>query len=459
MNFKEWLLLTEKTIIKDQEFRDPFPALQHIQKTHPNPENLAVTFTKIDKVGLNPKNRFETPIGIYLYPLDYVIQKQMNVPFAGNYPHINVCEFTRPEKILHMTSDVSNQKGMELLNVFPKEQVDKAIKNLDKYKIRSNYSKLWLMTKIISDDKTTQWNINFRKCGIDGFVDHGTGTIHPNEPTQCVVFASNALKLLHSIDNSMYYKTKDKSNDDDDDYIIRKDKYEIEKMSDEQIIGLLKSRRNLNIKSLIDSATDKNKVIELIVKYKSIIFAGDVFDLLNAATEKNKIAEIIIKKKSELDHDSVRFLINFATDTEKIAELIIKKKPELSGDNVAYLLLKANNKDKMAELLQKETDNISKLDDNSVSFLLVYATNKEQMAKVLGTDNISKLSDNNVYRLFDNDLVTDKKQMAKILNQYHAKKTPKIQELISKYISGLFKRIFNSVKNYISPIRSIDRFW
>ena len=172
MNFKEWLTLTEKIMIKDQEFREPLLALQYIQKNNPNSENFAVTFTAIDKVGINPTSGYETPIGIYFYPLDYVVKRKMNVPFAGDQPHINVCEFKRPEKILHMTSDVSNQKGMELLNVFPKEQVDQAIKNAGEYEIRSNYSKFWAVTKIIANNKPTQWNVNFRKCGIDGFVDH-----------------------------------------------------------------------------------------------------------------------------------------------------------------------------------------------------------------------------------------------------------------------------------------------
>ncbi|MEI7488797.1 MAG: hypothetical protein WCJ72_15595, partial [Chryseobacterium sp.] len=90
-------------MIKDQEFRNPLIALKHIQKTHPNPENLVVTFTKIDKVGINPTSGYDTPLGIYLYPLNYVIERQLYMPFAGNKPYFNVCEFTRPEKILHMT--------------------------------------------------------------------------------------------------------------------------------------------------------------------------------------------------------------------------------------------------------------------------------------------------------------------------------------------------------------------
>ena len=372
MKFKEWLILTEKIMIKDQEFRDPLLALQHIQKTHPNPENLAVTFTKIDKVGLNPQNKYETPLGIYLYTLDYVIEKQMNVPFAGDRLYFNVCEFTRPEKILHMTSDISNQKGMELLNIFPKEQVDQAIENIDKYDLRSNYSKLWIVTRKLANNKPTQWNTNLRKCGIDGFMDYGTGTIHLNEPTQCVVFAASALKLLHSIDNPAFNKTTDKFGVDT--YKRRKYKYNIEKMSDEQIIGLLQSRRILDVKNLLDSAKDKDKV-----------------------------AQIIIEKKPELSYTNVENLLKYSIKKDEIAALIIKKKPELAESNVFWLLLKTTNKEKIARLLQKETD------------------------------NISKLSNDNVLAIFYH--ITDKPKMAQIINKYHTKKTPEIQKEIDKYLT------------------------
>ena len=458
MNFKEWLILTEKIMIKDQEFRNPLIALQHIQKTHPNPENLAVTFTKIDKVGLNPKNEHNTPIGIYLYPLDYVIQKQMNVPFAGNEPNINVCEFTRPQKILHMNLDKSKQDGMELLNVFPKEQVDQASENIDNYEIRSNYSKFWAVTRMLANNKTTQWNINFKKCGIDGFVDHGTGTIHPNEPTQCVVFAANALKLLHSINNPAFEKTTDKFGVNT--YKTKKDwlvgKQDVKKMEDEQIIRMLQSRRNLNIKSLIDSATDKNKVVELIAKYKLIIFDEDIPILLTSTTDKDKdkIAQLIIEKKPELSKDNVSELLRYANDKDKIAKLLgAEKINNLSDENIYYLLLYATDKEQMAKALGEK--NINKLSNMNIYRLLGNAANKEeQIAKALGTDIISKLTYDNVSNLIE--YAPDKEKMAKIINQYHTKKTPEIQELISKYSSGLFKRIFNSVKNYISPINS---FW
>ena len=463
MNFKNWLILTEKIMIKDQEFRDPLLALQQIRKTHPNPENLAVTFTRIDKVGLNPKNKWKTPLGIYLYPIDYVIEKKMDVPFAGGEPHINVCEFTRPEKILHMNPDISKQDGMELLNVFPKEQVDQASEGSGYYDLRSNYSKLWLVTKKLANDKPTQWNINLRKCGIDGFMDHGTGTIHINEPTQCVVFSADNLKLLHSIDNPRYYKTTDKFGVDK--YNIRKDKYEIKKMSDEQIIGLLQSRRTLDITNLLQDATDKGKRAELIIKYKKELSDDNIKDLLDSVTdkEKDKIAELIIKYKTEItdynfrvllgntdDRDKiikliinklskidiengVRDLINYAKDKDKIAEYIIEKQPELSDDNIFHLLYHATKKDEIAELIIK---NKPELSDWNVTKLLGFAINFDKIAERLQekTDNISKLSYDNVSSLIKYATDKKQKQMAQIINKYHQNKTPEIQKEIDKYL-------------------------
>ena len=88
MNFKSWLILSETITVKDQEFRDPLNALKHIQKTHPNPENLVVTFTAIDKVGINPKSipQFsKSQFGISFFPeLENTKIKNLLIDFIDN---------------------------------------------------------------------------------------------------------------------------------------------------------------------------------------------------------------------------------------------------------------------------------------------------------------------------------------------------------------------------------------
>ena len=41
--------------------------------------NTFISFTEIDKLGINPKSKHETPIGIYAYPIKYVAQFHINL--------------------------------------------------------------------------------------------------------------------------------------------------------------------------------------------------------------------------------------------------------------------------------------------------------------------------------------------------------------------------------------------
>ena len=127
------------------------------------------------------------------------------------------------------------------------------------------------------------------------------------------------------------------------------------------------------------------------------------------------MAELIIKYKPELsDNDVYNFLnpdketdeeINKEINKDKIVELIIEKKPELSDNDVYFLLKHATDIDEIAKLIQEKEDNISKLSDTELLDLI--------------------------------DLSNDKKRMAQIINKYHTKKTPEIQELIDRYLHEL----------------------
>ena len=42
--------------------------------------DIFVTYTKLPKLGINPNNVFDTPTGVYSYPIDYVINEKY-IPF------------------------------------------------------------------------------------------------------------------------------------------------------------------------------------------------------------------------------------------------------------------------------------------------------------------------------------------------------------------------------------------
>ena len=95
--------------------------------------------------------------------------------------------------------------------------------------------------------------------------------------------------------------------------------------------------------------------------------------------------------------DSVQYLLSNATSRDKMAEIIIKYKKELSSDYVRYLLRYAEDKEQMAKILG--ADNINKLSSDYVYDLLRFAEDKKQMAQIIDkyhqkkTPEIQKLID------------------------------------------------------------------
>ena len=153
-----------------------------------------------------------------------------------------------------------------------------------------------------------------------------------------------------------------------------------------------------NVKYLLQYATDKYKIAELIIENKPELTESNILYLFQYATDKNKIAEILGKDKvNKLSDDTFEFLLLYVTDIDKIAEIILKYKTELSDKNVDNLLQYATDKDKFAELIIEKKPELT---HDNVFRLLYNATDIDKIVKILGTDNINKLSDGNVSALF-----------------------------------------------------------
>ena len=229
----------------------------------------------------------------------------------------------------------------------------------------------------------------------------------------------------HHVKNLLYYvdeddKKRDKEYTDKMVKIIINYKTEL---TDDNVGWLLSATSQIE--------NDIDEILELIIKKQSELSDDNVLNLLHYTNDKYKMAEIIINKNPKLSDDSLYYLLDKANDKDKTAELIINKKPEITSSNVYYLLMKANNKDKIAELIIEKKPELSNMD---VYNLLYHVTKKDKIAELLQkeTDNISKLTYDNVHDLLHSE--KNVKQIAQIINKYHTKKTPEIQELIDKYL-------------------------
>lgn len=186
-----------------------------------DPKNAFISFTKVDKLGINPQSGYDTPLGIYAYPVDYV-QKETEdgqwmrvLPFAGRSEYATL--FRPSGNIVELdTLSVLEARGYykKLSDLWVKmsgtdwktsvDQVERILNNAHELALFPDYvgGRFWYIVREIAyliagargEGKVTViWNKVFREIGIDGCVDRGIGIIHSNEPNQGVFFSIAAI--------------------------------------------------------------------------------------------------------------------------------------------------------------------------------------------------------------------------------------------------------------------------
>lgn len=187
-----------------------------------NVKNAFASFTDLDKLGINPKSSYFTPLGIYAYPLEYVYEvigdtkSAGNLPFAGNKPFVNL--FSVKGNIIDIQkfsqSDFNNYVDNKL-----RKYAKKFLTDVEWFRLfwraektaraRTKISHFWNLTRLLSEEEAIKtrksapllWNVLFRAIEIDGFVDMGSGTIHPSEPTQAVFFEKRVIGKVERYNN------------------------------------------------------------------------------------------------------------------------------------------------------------------------------------------------------------------------------------------------------------------
>lgn len=198
-------------------------------------KNLFVSFTSLEKLGINPGSEDRTPIGIYSYPAEYVANQTGEyfdpaeaMPYAGDRPWVNVFEMSGRFVSLRMSESIEQQlyslMRRVIQNTIPEEYLDFAIQELDTHIEDAEYTarqpeepggRFWYttyqMSRTFSDSRfrntkwknrfPVNWNLLFREMGIDGLIDPGMGIIHDNEPTQAVTFSVKSIRNKDRVAN------------------------------------------------------------------------------------------------------------------------------------------------------------------------------------------------------------------------------------------------------------------
>ena len=202
-------------------------------------KNLFVTGTELNKIGINPSSRYETPNGIYCYPAEWLIDYELNYndqyrdldtvevgPYTSNFMNliklkgniVNLADGQRCKeyfnKILKFAeskniSDKFNQKLLSVLDhVLEYDDHELYVNNFNNandfistgaetdpgalfYHAAHALSE-FLYPNAKSNDA---WAHTFRALGVDGLIDDELGVIYATEAekTQAVVFSKTAI--------------------------------------------------------------------------------------------------------------------------------------------------------------------------------------------------------------------------------------------------------------------------
>jgi len=183
-----------------------------------------VSFTNIEKIGINPINKFSTPIGVYCYSLkdlwtDWIAGDDF---FGKDRPYVNLLKLNT-DKVLYIRDYSLNKKDISFLKkIYQKytstnipfdefvTQIKPSGGNNSLYQTTSDGGLIWKLTEEIAkiikgnDNKsfTVTWNKLFRSMGYDVIIDKQS-TIHLLQSSQAVFLIPSAYSVIERYHNKL----------------------------------------------------------------------------------------------------------------------------------------------------------------------------------------------------------------------------------------------------------------
>ena len=223
ISFKQFLFWEAR---RNPEENPKISSMSILEQYKDDPD-VYISYRSIEKIGINPQSKYNTPNGIYTYPLKEIfpsIQKKglrKGVPYAGNQPYIYVIKL-KPEY---------KNSFIEDLYQYDSKNYDDDLKKLKSYFVdktkeydvqgfmnvvhegnetaysRNPSGSMWNITRLLSGENPNKWNHILRVVlGYCGMADKsGMALIHEAEPLQAVFLDIKSFKVLHRL----YNKTSD----------------------------------------------------------------------------------------------------------------------------------------------------------------------------------------------------------------------------------------------------------
>lgn len=196
-------------------------------------DDYYISFTAIDKLGINPHSEYDSPLGIFAYPLketwkEYNVEKHHDFreyPFANELPFIWLFSAKDKSKVLNLAKYTQSQykKDIKKLQALPNNVIDwdTVIQKVESTALKDTvYGYIWNLLRWAGNEYRNpdkpylnlnlNWSNMFRKIGYEGVSDkYGTGTIHENEPIQAVFFSKDYINIIKKVNNIAKVNSRD----------------------------------------------------------------------------------------------------------------------------------------------------------------------------------------------------------------------------------------------------------
>lgn len=181
-----------------------------------------VTFTQIEKVGINPKTKYSTPVGVYAYQLKDIFDDlaDRNYVFGIDKPFVNVMKLNT-DKVMDIENYTNKDRDLQKLKHIYENEFHKSFNRLivefDKnphlmYPIDTDGKYVYGLMNTISLNSFSDvrksmvyFNKLIRNLGYDVILDR-TGTVHLLEPSQAIFLSPGSYKVVSRIMNKDYNK-------------------------------------------------------------------------------------------------------------------------------------------------------------------------------------------------------------------------------------------------------------
>jgi len=120
--------------------KNPFIGAWDVLAQYVNDPDVYISFTDVNKIGINPKSQFKTPLGIYTYPIKEFYDKYLYPYMKGNYQGLGRFTELTPSNVKYVGIATKESIGKyapfagksKYINFIKSNNIPRAIKDMDK---------------------------------------------------------------------------------------------------------------------------------------------------------------------------------------------------------------------------------------------------------------------------------------------------------------------------------------